>query len=105
MSVNISQTSRLLFDTLLSVDGYEFWDTLDLPTFVSHIGDLKHKVIATDRLDILADYYYADATMWWVIAWANGMEVIPTALNVDDVITIPDPSYIKSGFFPQNTNG
>jgi hypothetical protein len=103
MSVGISPVSRLLFNQLLSISGFEFWDTLDLPDFVARPGDLKHRVDSSDRIDVLAFQYYNDAGFWWVIAWANGMEILPTDLKADHDIVIPDPDFIINSFLPAPT--
>ena len=34
-------------------------------------GAVEHRVGAGDRLDVLAQHYYADARMWWRILDAN----------------------------------
>jgi nucleoid-associated protein YgaU len=34
-------------------------------------GHILHQVIAGDRLDRLAQRYYGDGRLWWVIAQAN----------------------------------
>jgi len=100
MAVNVAPSSRLLFNQFLSLDGYSFWDTLDLPDFVARPGDLKHTVALGDRLDILAFNFYKDAGFWWVIAWANGMEILPTDLKKDSSIIIPDPQFVVNSLLP-----
>lgn len=101
--VQVVSSSRLLFDNLLIVSGFTFWDLLDLPAYVPRPGDLKHIPTDNDRIDLLANQFYQDANFWWVIAWANGMEILPTDLKVNQQITIPDPSYIKNNFLPSPT--
>jgi len=42
-----------------------------------------------DRLDGIAFRYYSDATLWWVIAQANGLGKGRTILNPNFQIRIP----------------
>jgi len=42
-----------------------------------------------DRLDGIAFRYYSDATLWWVIAQANGLGKGRTILNPNFKIRIP----------------
>ena len=41
-----------------------------------------------DRLDSLADKFYGDHTLWWVIAKANGIKG-KVALNPETILRIP----------------
>jgi nucleoid-associated protein YgaU len=43
-----------------------------LPNVVG-VSDTYIQTITIERLDTLADRFYGDATMWWVIAAANGI--------------------------------
>ena len=99
MSVNITTSSRLNFDNLLTADGIEFWDVVDLPEFTPRKSDIQYQVKDGDRADILAYLFYQDQGLWWVIAWANGMELIPSALTGGMKIVIPDPVYVKTKLF------
>ena len=105
MSVTIPTYSRLRFDNLLTIDGITFWDALDLPTIVSQSDDLKHTVITSDRIDLLANQFYGYPSLWWVIAEANDIELIPTQLNVGQVLTIPSPRYVLQELFKRALNG
>jgi len=47
------------------------------------LSDTDYYVITTngDRLDILADQFYSDSTLWWILASANalpGDSLVPT---------------------------
>jgi nucleoid-associated protein YgaU len=46
--------------------------TTILPNVVG-VSDTYIQTITVERLDTLADRFYGDATMWWVIAAANGI--------------------------------
>lgn len=99
MTVRLSANSALRFADLLSVDGIEFWDILDLPTIPTQRDDVLHRVIQPDRIDLLANTYYGTPTLWWVIASANNIEIIPTALNIGDTLRIPSPRYVRENLF------
>ncbi len=105
MAVSIGLASRLQFAELRIIDGVTFWDIVDLPAFRARPNDTFHQVEGSDRVDTLAKTHYGDEGFWWVIAWANDLEILPTDLNVGDVITIPDPEFIRAKFFPEVGNG
>ena len=46
--------------------------TTILPNVVG-MSDTYIQTITIERLDTLADRFYGDATLWWVIAAANGI--------------------------------
>lgn len=96
MAVNVGRTSRLVLGELKSIDGIEFWDMLDLPVFVPRVTDLEHIVADVETIDSLAQQYYQDPILWWVIAWANGLEIIPLDMKVGMTLIIPDPSFVKN---------
>ena len=51
-------------------------------------GDSFMYPIEGERLDNLANKYYGDTTLWWIIAKANGLKGKP-ALSSDEIIRIP----------------
>ena len=42
-----------------------------------------------DRLDNLAQKYYGDVLLWWIIAKANNLDKAEIGLNVEKQIRIP----------------
>ena len=42
-----------------------------------------------DRLDTLAQKYYEDVSLWWIIAKANNLDEAHIGLEVDKQIRIP----------------
>lgn len=99
MTVKVQKSSRLRFGKLLYVGAVECWEVLDLPTFIPQTDDLQYVVVDTDRIDSLATKFYGDPVLWWVIAAANGMEIVPTALNTGDTLLIPSPRYVTQVLF------
>ena len=85
-------------DTLIKIDSNtnkRVYRTIRYPEIIP--GDNDVYIISTvgDRLDILAQRYYNDASMWWIIAHANKIKgtifiepgtnmVIP--MNVNSII-------------------
>jgi len=56
-------------------------------------------VQTNDRIDTIANTYYGDPVLWWVIAVANDMEIVPTQLQVGATIRIPSPVYVSQLLF------
>jgi len=95
--VNISRKSRLRFSKLVEVDSVSFWEKVEYPTdLTGRGGEQEYQVVAGDRIDTLANRYYGDPRYWWVIAVANGMEILPIELNLGDILIIPSPVIVRS---------
>jgi hypothetical protein len=105
MAVSISAASRLQFAELRIIDGITFWDLAELPAFTTRPTDMFHRVLGSDRIDTLANDYYGDEEFWWVIAWANDLEILPTDLNEGAIIVIPDPEFVRGVLIPGASNG
>lgn len=99
MSVTVTKRSRLNFVDLVSDGEYEYWDLAVLPEMPEQSDDLRYQVMGGDRIDLLAFKFYGSASLWWVIAVANDMELVPTAFNVGDVLRIPSPRYVNQELF------
>jgi len=99
MSVSIPSRSRLNFAELIQADGVEFWEVLDLPEIVVQPDDIQYTALGSDRIDRIAYKHYGDPVLWWVIAAANGMELLPDALCTGQVLRIPAPRYVLQQLF------
>jgi nucleoid-associated protein YgaU len=57
-------------------------DTTLMPFIALDAADIYIVTLSVERLDLLADRFYGDSTLWWVIASANnlgkGTYVVPT---------------------------
>jgi len=96
----VKQTSRLRFYDLVDVDEYTFWDgPEELPEVPVQDDDKFYRVTGVDRIDLLAYRFYGDAVLWWVIAVANDLELVPTALNEGAVLRIPSKTYVQQRLF------
>lgn len=99
MTVKVHKSSRLRFDKLLYVGAVECWEVLDLPKIIPQQDDLIYTVVDADRIDKLAHKFYGDPVLWWIIAYANDMEIVPTQLNTGDQLLIPSPRYVTQVLF------
>ena len=99
MSVSIVDHSRLRLGEFTSSDGVEFWDVLDLPTIPVQTDDLQYTVLSSDRIDRIAYKFYGDPVLWWVVALANDLELLPTALYGGQLLRIPAPRYVLQELF------
>lgn len=99
MSVKVVRNSRLRFADLLTTDGVEFWDTVDLPDIPIQTDDLTYTVNAVDRPDMLAYKFYGTPVLWWVIAKANDLELFPTELYEGQQLRIPASRYVLQQLF------
>jgi len=97
--VDVKQTSRLRFYELVTVDDYVFWNLPELPDIPVNDDDKFHRVTGVDRIDLLAYEHYGDAVLWWVIAVANDLELVPTDLHEGDVLRIPSKTYVQQQLF------
>jgi hypothetical protein len=95
MSARIPVNSRLNMADLLSEAGIEFWETVVLPPIPTSEDDIEHEVHAGDRLDVLAQRYYGDPVLWWYIAVANDIELIPIELTNGSKLRIPPMDYLS----------
>jgi hypothetical protein len=95
----IKNHSRLRFAQLAIADGITFWDLLDLPYIPPQTDDIQYTVNMNDRIDSLAYQFYKDPVLWWVIAEANDLEILPTDLQTGMVIRIPSPRYVLQLLF------
>ena len=94
MGVIISSTSRLQHAQLVVLDGIEFWDLPDYPEIPVRTDDLSHDVDDLDRIDLIANTFYKDPTLWWVIALANDIRLPDIQLNPGTTIRIPSPQFV-----------
>jgi len=96
MAIDVNRSSRLLFGELLTVNGVDFWDTVVLPLTAPRGDDLTYRVKGNDRIDLLAQRFYQNPVLWWVIAWANNMEILPTDLKEGADIRIPSLNFVEN---------
>lgn len=101
MAINVSQFSRLRLADVRTLDGIEFWDFVDLPPYQKRNGDLQYTINSGDRIDLISYQHYGTPDAWWVIAWANDLELIPSQMKEGASLIIPDPDYVLNRLFTQ----
>jgi len=69
-------------------------DSTLYPDIFSGDNDLYIISTATDRLDLLAEKYYGDVNLWWIIAQANNIG--KGSLNITPGIKIRIPQNIEN---------
>lgn len=76
-------------------DGKRVFRTTRYPKIPVSVNDLYIVASETDYLDSLAQKFYKDSTLWWIIAQANGIKATlkaPTGVqiripkNIDQII-------------------
>lgn len=48
-----------------------------------------------DRLDLIADRFYGDPALWWVIALRNGLDLPDNEMYPGQVLYIPAPDFVR----------
>jgi hypothetical protein len=99
VSIPISKRSRLNFTDLLADGEFEYWDMAVMPVLSEQTDDIRYQVLDGDRVDLLADKFYGSPTLWWVLAVANDMEILPTDMSTGDIIRVPSPRYVTQELF------
>lgn len=56
--------------------------------------DTYIRTTTVERIDLLANKFYGDLTLWWVIAAANALGKGSLYVPADSIIRIPDASSI-----------
>ena len=62
---------------------------------VDDVGEnaIEHEVKGEETLDSLADFYYKNDQLWWLIADVNDI-LFAFDIQPGDVLVIPDPSIV-----------
>jgi len=94
MSLTIRSTSRLNFAMLKEIGGVECWEMPEHPTIDAAQDDIIYTVKRTDRVDILAKNFYGAPDLWWVLAIANNVSLVPNGFYENQVIRVPSPSRV-----------
>ena len=75
--------------TILKIGKGRVYDSVLLPNVDATDSDIVVITIQGDRLDLLANEYYQDPSMWWVIALKNDMTEIDISMKEGIVLRIP----------------
>jgi len=63
--------------------------TTKYPKIEPQANDVIINIKYGDRLDLYAQQYYGDSTLWWIIAKANGLSGDSYYINTEQTIRIP----------------
>lgn len=96
--VNIRGTSWLQFSRLLELgelvglpegDRVRCYEMPEFPVIEEADDDIIYTVARSDRIDVIAERYLGTPELWWVIAVANGLRLIPNEINPQQTLRIP----------------
>lgn len=99
MAVTTLQNSILRTAELRLLDGVEFWDSVDIPAYFPRTDDVIYRVRAGDRIDNLANRFYGDPVLWWVIAAVNDIELPPFGIFPGEELRIPSMQSVREVYF------
>lgn len=76
-------------------EGTRFYKNVKYPEIPLAANDIYVITQASDRYDLLANQYYGDKTLWWVIAIANpsivyGTLTLPSGVQIRIPVNISD---------------
>ena len=80
-----------IYRQIVENDGTTYLETVNQTPVIETESDIYHEVDITEenRLDIIANRYYNDPSLWWVIAMANDL-VDPFLIKVGTIVRIPN---------------
>ena len=89
-------SSRLSKIKIENTFGKKHYTSLKYPHIPYTITDLYVSTIAGDRLDLLANQFYDDVGLWWVISIANSDIVRRDSFILEEGLEIRIPSNIQT---------
>ena len=88
--------NRLAYITIKRTkEGKRYYKPIRYPHIPLSINDLYVITTSTDRLDLLANQFYSDIKLWWVIAIANRDNIKRDSYALTPGIEIRIPQNIK----------
>jgi hypothetical protein len=69
--------------------------TTIIPVIPISVSDIYIQITSADRLDKLANTFYGDSTLWWVIATANNLGKGTIVVPQNVILRIPSKSNIQ----------
>lgn len=90
--VSYTASSRYFYSSILKEGSEKRVETWDRPSFPVSSGDKYHTITKKQkgRLDLIAEIYYGDLTLWWIIAVANNIKNPLEDMVVGSTIRIPN---------------
>ena len=93
-------TARILQDE----DKRRRFNTIIFPPMPEANGDLYIQITTPDRLDKLAYIFYDNASLWWVIAAANGLGKGTYMVPAETRLRIPEKTNIQQVIIETNND-
>ena len=88
------QESRVTDDIIRPI-GKRYYDTTKYPEIPFRSNDIYVITGFGDRLDLLANQYYSDTTLYWIIAAANPQKVSGDSLFLTPGIQMRIPANVS----------
>ncbi len=85
----LHKNSPLRFSSMISLDGFKFWQPVSLPKFIERDTDILYDFVDGDTVWKLAYDRYGDTRLFWVILWANDIDLPEVDLYPGRTIRIP----------------
>jgi hypothetical protein len=67
----------------------EYWDLPEYPDIQEADTDVFYDVDSADRIDKLAERFYGARDLWWIIALANNLRLLPNDMFLKQRLRIP----------------
>lgn len=95
-NVRVNSRSYLRFTKLMEAHGIVFWDVPEFPAIPQRPDDGAFEVTDSNdrRLDTISQKVYGDPELWWVIALANDLQLIPTEMKRGMMLRIPASEFV-----------
>jgi phage tail protein X len=81
--------------SIKDTNGIRKQSTVIIPTPTQSTEDAIIQTTSIERLDLLAYKFYGDASLWYVIASANGLGKGSLIIPTNSRLRIPDVTYIQ----------
>lgn len=85
----IDERSRYKYSVIIKEGDTFYIGGTDPLTVRSNSDDIEHVWMQGDRLDILAQKYYGDARLWWIIAEYNNIMHFFEEIEYGRVLILP----------------
>ena len=76
-------------------DGKRIFQYAKYPEIPLSVNDIYATTLVGDRLDLIADQFYRNVDLWWIIATANPDVIRRDSFNLQPGIEIRIPSNIQ----------
>jgi hypothetical protein len=90
--------SRLRFIEQYRENNKRYLKYIKYPDIPLSLDDLYATIVEGDRLDLIADQFYNDVDLWWIITTANPDIIRRDSFNLKPglQIRIPDPNRVSN---------